>query len=348
MKTTNAKARVFQTPAESVLDKELQKTQVKPTSARRPKPKVLPTETVKLNVLGDDDDPLEERDVEYCPPKPKDLPYESDVFPEGCLDYDILKQPNLMRGWQSYYFNPVDKNGVSLKEKQFEEACAKALKDAEEKILKAVEEQEWTVGDVPETFMSVRQTPSNTQCPEQPKDVRKGSALVGKGPATITSKKAASALSVIPKDGATILKTTRVAATSKTSTSLLSRGRKTTSPAPVNPSAMHHTAAAAASRSTIGYTKGRSASSVLNMRAGGLPRSASNLSTASDTTITPASYAWKQGPEVRGDEWKKFKFLGAFDTDDNDLEPGLRGVLPDCLRKVDEDEEDFVMTLSGL
>ena len=41
-------------------------------------------------------------------------------------------------------------------------------------------------------------------------------------------------------------------------------------------------------------------------------------------------------------------FLGVFDTDDEDLEPGLRGVLPDCLRRDEDAEVDFVMTLPGI
>jgi hypothetical protein len=41
-------------------------------------------------------------------------------------------------------------------------------------------------------------------------------------------------------------------------------------------------------------------------------------------------------------------FQGIFDTDDEDLESGLRGVLPDCLRKGEDAEVDFVMTLPGI
>src|SRR3954471_17513775 len=91
MKTTNAKAKPFQTPGPA-LEKSPEKTIAPKTSARRPK-KVVHAETVKLQV-HDDEEPLAERDVEYCPPKPVDLPYESDVFPKGCLNYDVLKPAN--------------------------------------------------------------------------------------------------------------------------------------------------------------------------------------------------------------------------------------------------------------
>lgn len=67
------------------------------------------------------------------------------------------------------------------------------------------------------------------------------------------------------------------------------------------------------------------------------------MSQASDTTITPARFA-KEGQE--NEEWKKrLTFLSAFDVDEEELEPGLRGIMPDSLRGQDEDEEEFVLTL---
>jgi hypothetical protein len=54
MKTTNAKAKVFQTPAGPAPEKELEKTQPKPqTSARRPK-KLIHADAVKLEIHGDE------------------------------------------------------------------------------------------------------------------------------------------------------------------------------------------------------------------------------------------------------------------------------------------------------
>jgi hypothetical protein len=211
-----------------------------------------------------------------------------------------------------------------------------------------MEEMECTIGDVPETFNNLHIKDGNDQGKDMVhKKDSKSSIPPSKGPATITSRKAASALSAAPRVPHVVAKTTYNAMAPKTATSFLVRGKKTAAPAPINPSPMRHTAAAAASRSTIGYTKGRSASSVLKMRTGGLPQSTSNLSDESDTTITPSSYAQNQGSEVGNDDWRRLMFLGLFNTDE-DLEPGLRGVLPDCLRKDEEAEVDFVMTLPGI
>jgi hypothetical protein len=312
---------------------------VKPTSTRRQKPKVSHAETVKVNVL-EETGTLNERDVEYCPPKPKDLPYESEDFPDGCLNYDMLKGPNLMRGWQSYYYDPVDENGVSKKEKEFDKAVTNALNEADEKIRRAVEDVQWTVGDVPETFGNRFKGMDDTVTTSG--QAKNTSKLSSKGPATVTSKMAAAALSVIPKATPSVPNSVKIK--SKPATSLLAQGRKTAIPMPTNQSEMRYTTAAVASRSTIGYTKGRSTSHVLNTGFGGQSRPTRPGSSA---TITPSRFGQIQHSEDVRDEWRRLDFLGVFDTDDEDIEPELRGGLPDCLRKDDEYEEEFVLTLGG-
>lgn len=332
MKTTNAKAKTFQTPAGPVPQKEIEKAQPPQTSARRPK-KVTHAETSKIAVHGDES-PLAEIDVEYCPPKPKDLPYESEDFPDGCLNYDALQPGNLMRGIYQTYYNPVDENGLTRQDREHEVAYQKAAKEADEKIMKMMEE-DWTVGDVPETFHHLKK--------KQPvlKDTKpvenKLAPLSSKGPATIASRKAAIALSVAPKSTVVPPKASKP----KPATSFLS------CPKPVSPaSTSNSVVGAAASRSTIGYTKGRNASTALKKRDGGMTRSVSNLSQSSDKTITPARFAEK-GSGLGSEKWRRLKFLGAFDVDEEDTEPGLRGALPECLRRDDEDDEEFVMTLGS-
>jgi len=73
-----------------------------------------------------------------------------------------------------------------------------------------------------------------------------------------------------------------------------------------------------------------------------LTRSVSNLSDISDTTITPARFA-----DQEQEEWRRFDFLRVFDADDEDLEPGLRGALPDSLRVDDDEDEEFVLKLGS-
>ena len=69
MKTTNAKMKAFQTPAPIKQDGLGDKKQ-KSVSARKAKPRVSHAEMTKLDIPGDHET-VEERDIEYMPPKPK-------------------------------------------------------------------------------------------------------------------------------------------------------------------------------------------------------------------------------------------------------------------------------------
>ncbi|KAG4439738.1 hypothetical protein IFR05_004760 [Cadophora sp. M221] len=373
MKTTNAKAKAFQTPSGPAPEKELEKTQPKQqASARRPK-KLIHADVVKLEVHGDES-PLADRDVEYCPPKPKDLPYESTDFPNNCLDYSYLKPGNLMRGINKTYRQQVDENGMSRIEREAEEAYQRSAKESDERVMKMMEE-DWTVGDVPETFRHLRNKKSplsilqDTKPPSQPTsrkpltDVKKP-ALQSKGPGTLNSRKAASALSVPSKSAPLQPKASKPTA----KPSFLTRPKPAPTPTvPSNASTMRAAAANAASRSTIGYTKGRSASGILNMQTFAAPptstdssndvkperrervlqRSASNMSTSSEVTITPAR--WAKESEA---EWRSPAFMKAFEVEDEDADAdaglGFSGKgLQECLRREEEDDGEFVMTLGG-
>ena len=84
------------------------------------------------------------------------------------------------------------------------------------------------------------------------------------GPSTLKSKVAAASLS-LPKHSGPALKTVskphNAPAKPRLTTSLVARPKKT--PAPTNPSPMRHNAAVAASRTTMGYSKGRATSATL-------------------------------------------------------------------------------------
>lgn len=353
MKTTNAKTKALQTPA-LLPQKEAEKSQPKQTTGRRQK-KVIHADAVKLEVHGDES-PLAERDVEveYAPPRPKDIPYQSEDFPENCLNLSPLKPGNLMRGRYSHFHNKLDKNGLTRLERELEESYIKSANEADERFLKTLEEEEWTVGDVPETFRHLRKKKQDQQIPLVADQPKRAIPVQNRAPATIASRSAASALSVVPKTSITQPRVTQP--NPKRAVSFLSRPKPRPAPlATTNPPTLRNTASTAASRSTIGYSKGRSASGALQKkdetvragtlqkRTGGMMRSVSNMSQGSDTTITPARFVQKQGAE--DEEWKKrLAFLSAFDVEDEDLEPGLRGTLPECMRN-DEDDEEFVLTL---
>lgn len=74
-----------------------------------------------------------------------------------------------------------------------------------------------------------------------------------------------------------------------------------------------------------------------------LQRSVSTISTGSDVTITPARFA-KESEQ----EWRSPSFLKAFEgPDEEEVERGLGGGLADCLRRQEDEEEEFVMELGN-
>ena len=70
LKTTNAKAKAFQTPAAPPEQLDLGKATQRSATARKPKPKVSRAEMTKVDVK-EDQDILEEREIEYMPPPAK-------------------------------------------------------------------------------------------------------------------------------------------------------------------------------------------------------------------------------------------------------------------------------------
>lgn len=71
LKTTNAKAKAFQTPAPVHVDNETKKEEPKSASIRKAKPRVSHADMTKLGVLADKDELDDEEDIEYMPPKPR-------------------------------------------------------------------------------------------------------------------------------------------------------------------------------------------------------------------------------------------------------------------------------------
>lgn len=372
MKTTNAKAKACPTPAGPATEKEVEKTQPKrQTSARRPK-KLVHADPVKMAVHGDES-PLAERDVEYCPPKLQDRAYESSDFPDNCLDYTALRPENLKKGISRAYRHLVDENGLSRIEREAEEGYQRSARECDTAVLKMMEE-DWTVGDVPETFRpqrnktkpSLPQVVPPTASRKPPSDVKKPHSQSLKGPGTLVSKRAASALALPSQPAALPAKTSKPPVPKLPF--LSSRPKPT--PAPSNASTMRQAVAVAASRSTIGYTKGRSASAgILSHKASSGPpaapraertlqrsvSTASSASTASDVTITPARFFARESELELEREWRQPSFLKAFEQLDDNGEEGegeeeegrLGGALAECLRREDEEDEGFVMKLGG-
>ncbi|AEO56477.1 hypothetical protein MYCTH_2301485 [Thermothelomyces thermophilus ATCC 42464] len=352
-KTTNAKARAtHQTPGTKAVARDLEKNASKPIAIVKPNPSAPQAESSKLAVHTDKD-PLKEEDIEYAPPKPKDLPYESDVFPDGVLTFEGLKPENLFKGYYQYYFNRVDDEGKTAVERDMEERQKRSFERGEEQIRRDMDEFIWNVGDIPEGKNLLKQNvgvPSGATATFGNKVTR----LAPKQPSTLASRKAAAALAMPATSSAVSqARSTRTAAPSAAKAptkGFLLPKRKPLQPVsqPTTIPVRERAPAVAASRSTLGYNKGRSVSSAVNGtssaatarqlqgQAGGKPRtlvrSASTASSSSDTTITPARFA-------QSSETKKPDFLSIFDGEDE--EDTLGGGMP----PMDDDNDDFQLTV---
>lgn len=352
-KTTNAKTRGTQTVnGKSAVVRDVEKSQARPPTASRPKSQAPKTESSKLHILLDQLDPLSD-EVDTNPSPPPALPYESDVFPEGVLTFDALRPENRLKGYYDYYHNRRDENGMTRVDREMKAAQEHRFREAEARIAKDLKEFEWDLGlDSPKKKI----VPLKESAEEA--IIRPGAAA--RAPPTLNSRRAASALGIAPKPSTSTLPRRPLSTKPDMPSGGMrlpsfmqpTKARQNTSSTTSNvaprtriPSAPLSSAAVAASRSTLGYNKGRSVSSVVHSqqvrnRPEAPARSFTRSNTAaSDKTITPASYAaeiaepkpefvsiFDVPPEQDEQDDRLFGLVGAaadkhdgvYDDDDND------------------------------
>ena len=169
------------------------------------------------------------------------------------------------------------------------------------------------------------------------------------GPSVPKAKAAATTLSQ-PKGSALAPKATSKLAVpsvkSRLNTTLASRPKTFT--VPTNPSLMRHTAATAASRTTIGYSKGRAASATLRQTIAPKKSTKSDGKDYPDTSLAPADHIKRYGqPRFGSDMWMRCKTAGCFDADEGpSLEEIFAGDHPGGLDALlrEEAEQDFQLT----
>ena len=220
-----------------------------------------------------------------------DLPDIPDDIPLD-LDFSVLKDRSLTGDNMRHFYERPDADGLSyldrkaLADKRQSERIdieieARVLRDFEcsnipclhipdcsgdeckdaPEIRRQAEEKYQATIDAKNAADGKRLEPTKPQTKSETKAPQK-KVSIPKGPSLATSKRAAASLS-IPRSAPTLSKpTSSIPQKAKLPTSILpSRTKKT--PLPTNPSPMRHTAAVAASNTTIGYSKGRVASATL-------------------------------------------------------------------------------------
>ncbi|KAL4974185.1 hypothetical protein BDW66DRAFT_168041 [Aspergillus desertorum] len=260
MKTTNAKAKGLQTPAAPVGTIKPERTTRKGSAQRAKKFTTFveqPQPEVHVHPAQDD-----VPDIEYMPPKPKDLPDHPDDIAYD-TSFPQFRPENLALGLESVYGdNEITSDGLTKRQRKYQKDSAAYDKMVDETILKQIESisfAEFSDNDQ-SNQPSVSELPQRRIPARYPRAASRKSNNSG-GISTIRARDAAKALAgnerTIPR--------TRAAPIIKPRTRIASSLFPPKKPrAPANPSSMRHTAAAADSRTTVGYAKGREISSRLN------------------------------------------------------------------------------------
>jgi hypothetical protein len=242
----------------------------------------------------------------------------------------MLEPGNLTRDFHKIYFAPSEEE-IEAKDKQFELERERVFREADEQILRILNDMDTNMVEPPVI------KPNDTENKKKrtlgiSKDVKR-TGTISKGPATVVSRNAASKLSAPIKTSTTnaFQPTTSVKPPTRAASFLLRGGRQAAAVSAVTTQPHQSRIAQTASKSTIGYTKGRQAAG--SMTHAFEPRNNSESvsarhgrvfnraeSGASDVTITPARYAATNGKvdDEAEARHQRLRLLGAFDYDDDD------------------------------
>lgn len=205
------------------------------------------------------------------------LPDDPEDWPAD-MKYPQLQGKNLMRGVYEVYYDPVDDDGVRLSDRRIAEQKAKINARHEALLQKNIEETLGPLTDEERELFGFTLAPKPAP-KSQPGAVRPASvasiskptaassrrplsAAAASRPAGVTSRAVASALANAPESTASMRAHARSrSALSATAPPATAQPRQRpiapAAPEPSNPSSMRHQAATAASRTTLGYGKGR-------------------------------------------------------------------------------------------
>ncbi|PKX90826.1 uncharacterized protein P174DRAFT_514817 [Aspergillus novofumigatus IBT 16806] len=331
MKTTNAKARGLQTPAAPAGTIKPEKTN-KRTSTQKIRKFSPLVDQPKIELQGEESQD-EVPDIEYMPPKPKELP---DIPDDITYDttFPQFQPKNLALGLESVYGdNQVGEDGLTKRQRKFQEDSIAFDKKVDEMILKQLEE----IGFEDKTELNPPSEPHVEEVPKRRLEVRRAVSTMTKprytsNISTVRARDAVAVLSRVEPSGARA----RPAAMSKpkprVASSLLTSRRPRV---PSNLSSMRHTAATANSKTTLGYSKGRTVSSRLH----GKPST-----TPERSVLSPETYIELYGmPPLGSEMWYRCKAAGCFDSEEDRLAAEAERNLPTFGE--DEEAQNFQLTL---
>lgn len=236
-------------------------------------------------------------------------------------------------GLESVYGdNEIGSDGLTKRERKFQEDSIAYDKMVDDTIMKQVENIGFhDLSGSDETEQLRMEGPSTTTTQQNRPKGRANNQRYASNVSTVKSRDAAAALSGTQ----TSMTRPRPAPIPKSRVASSLLGPKKTRP-PSNPSSMRNTAAAADSKTTVGYSKGRSVSSKLQ------GRTPAPKEPTTKGLLSPDVYMQLYGPPPFGSEmWIRCKTAGCFDEAENGRET------PDEAPLYEEDEEtqNFQLTL---
>ncbi|KAJ5782758.1 hypothetical protein N7457_004532 [Penicillium paradoxum] len=327
MKTTNLRANNLQTPAPFGGTTKQPKTNRRLSTAQKIKkaaPVAQQPQTKVLNEVVLDDVP----DIEYMPPKPTDLP---DLPDDVTYDttFPQFRPQNRALGLESVYGKQqIGSDGLTAKQRKFKEDSAAYDKMVDKMILEQLDSVGFdTYGE------------SESTKPTQPHAIPPKRS-------TATTRQTRSVSTLRARDAAAALAGTQPSATPRAVSNARPRVASLASSlvipkrharVPSNPSSMRNTAASVNSRTTVGYSKGRSVSS--NLR----ENTSQTQHAMSSEVLSPETYMQLYGPPPLDSEmWTRCKAAGCFDPPGESSQE-LEGSLPTFAE--DEEAENFQLTL---
>jgi hypothetical protein len=238
---------------------------------------------------------------------------------------------NRALGLESVYGKQqVGSDGLTAKQRKFKEDSAACDKMVDDMILKQLEDVGFESSGERE---SVKARKPQALPSKRPTTIRHTRSV-----STLRSREAAAALS-----GSLATTTPRVVSTPKPRVASLASSAsalvmpKRHARVPSNPSSMRNTAASVNSRTTVGYSKGRSVSA--NLR----EKTAQAQKPQTSQALSPETYMQLYGPPPLDSEmWTRCKAAGCFDTPEESFqEPEEQ--LPTF--EEDEEADNFQLTL---
>ncbi|KAK2598963.1 hypothetical protein QQS21_005568 [Conoideocrella luteorostrata] len=350
-KTTNAKARTAQAAGVKDIVREIEKTQTKQAGLQKPKHRPLDFQSLKLDVQPDFKEDANNGGIpepEYAPPRPTPLPYESDVLPAGGLTFKGLKKGNLLKGYYQHFHNPIDENGVSRTEKKFNNEIEAVVRKAEKRNAQEIAAMNWSVEDFADNAASSDSLQGITSQTAISTMTKPRIPTVQKQPPTLSARRAASALAVHTDrhDRSVQRPVNNTNPVTKRPLSSIISGAKPAKPVATNPDSSGSSTGEAASRTTLGYNKGQSASSMIHSRSMNQPakkklslRPTTAHNIEAELTITPARMRQAASSSIAG--ISRPQFMSIFDDEDDEDLPIVQGPISSS-----DDEDEFELKLT--